>query len=117
MKVGADAIPQVFRLAHIDDLALGILVQVHPCRGGQSPNFLLQIHDDREKKDDRKKFYLNLPTPESAAASLRLILSSRREWLLARVPPEVEGQSLTGNTLLDVFTCREIQQRAHRKTI
>ena len=45
-QVGAHPRAQVFRLAHIDDLALGVLVEVHAGLGGQSADFLVEVHDE-----------------------------------------------------------------------
>ena len=45
MKIAGHAAAQVLRLAHIDDLALGILVQIHAGLGGNGADFLKQIHD------------------------------------------------------------------------
>ena len=35
---------QVVRLAHVDDLALGVFVQIHAGRGRKSADFLVKIH-------------------------------------------------------------------------
>ncbi len=43
-QVGSHPRAQVLRLANVDDLALGVLVQVHAGLGGQRADFLLQIH-------------------------------------------------------------------------
>ena len=43
-KIGAHAGAQAVGLAHVDDLAVGVLVQIHAGRGRQSPNFLVKVH-------------------------------------------------------------------------
>ncbi len=43
-EVGADARAQVLGLADVDDLALGVLVEVAARRGGEGPDFLVKIH-------------------------------------------------------------------------
>ena len=43
-EVGAHARSQVLRLTDVNDLALGVLVQVAACGGGQRTNFCEQIH-------------------------------------------------------------------------
>jgi len=43
-QIGAHSRAQVLRLADIDDLALGVLVQVHAGLRGQCADFLLQVH-------------------------------------------------------------------------
>jgi hypothetical protein len=47
VKIGADPVSQAFRLADIDDLSLGVLVQIHAGRGRDGANFLLQVHGKR----------------------------------------------------------------------
>jgi hypothetical protein len=44
LKVLAHAVAQVLRLANVDDVALGILVQVATRLGGQILKFLFQCH-------------------------------------------------------------------------
>ena len=44
MKIRGDAGAQVLRLADIDDLALGVFVEVHAGGGGNGTNFGLEIH-------------------------------------------------------------------------
>ena len=43
-QVGADAGAQVLGLADVDDLALGVLVEVHAGLGGEGADFLVEIH-------------------------------------------------------------------------
>ncbi len=43
-QIRADTRAQVLRLADVDDLALGVLVQVHAGLRGQGADFLLQVH-------------------------------------------------------------------------
>ena len=43
-QIGADAGAKVLGLADVDDLALGVLVEVHARLGGQNANFLDEIH-------------------------------------------------------------------------
>ena len=43
-KIRAHPRAQVLGLADIDDLALGVLVEIHAWRGRQSANFLMQVH-------------------------------------------------------------------------
>ena len=44
-QVGADARAQVVGLADVDDLALGVLVEIHAGLGGQGADFLVEIHE------------------------------------------------------------------------
>ena len=46
-QVGADARAQVVGLADVDDLALGVLVEVHAGLGGQGADFLVEVHGER----------------------------------------------------------------------
>ena len=43
-KVGAHPGPQVLGLADVNDLAFGVLVEIHAGIGRQSANFLVQVH-------------------------------------------------------------------------
>ena len=44
-QVGADARAQVLGLADVDDLAFGVLVEVHAGLGREEPDFLEEVHD------------------------------------------------------------------------
>jgi hypothetical protein len=44
MKIAGYAAAQVFRLAHINNIALGVLVQIHSGFGGDTPDFLEKVH-------------------------------------------------------------------------
>jgi len=43
-KIRADARAQVLGLAHVDDLALGVLVEVNAGLGGEGADFLVEVH-------------------------------------------------------------------------
>jgi hypothetical protein len=43
-QIGAHARAQVVGLAHVDDLALGVLVEIHAGLRGQGADFLVEIH-------------------------------------------------------------------------
>ena len=43
-EIRADARAQVFGLADVDDLALGVLVEIHAGLGGEGADFLVEIH-------------------------------------------------------------------------
>ena len=43
-KVARHPAAQVLRLTHVDDIAFGVLVQVHAGLGGQGADFLVEIH-------------------------------------------------------------------------
>ena len=44
VEVRRDARAQVLRLAHVDDFALGVLVEIHAGGGGEAADFLGEIH-------------------------------------------------------------------------
>ena len=44
MEVGGNPAAQVFGLPDVDDLALGVLVEVHAGLGGDGADFLEEIH-------------------------------------------------------------------------
>ena len=44
VEIAGHAAAQVLRLAHIDDLALGVLVEIHAGLGGNGADFGLQVH-------------------------------------------------------------------------
>jgi len=44
MEVAGHAAAQVFRLAHINDFAFGVLVEIHAGLGGDGADFLEKIH-------------------------------------------------------------------------
>ncbi len=44
-QIGAHARAQVVGLAHVDDLALGVFVEIHAGLGGQGADFLVEIHE------------------------------------------------------------------------
>ena len=48
VEIAGDAAPQVLRLAHIDHLALGVLVEIHARLGRNGADFGLQVHGARE---------------------------------------------------------------------
>ncbi len=43
-QIGTHARAQVVGLAHIDDFALGVLVEIHAGLGGQGADFFVEIH-------------------------------------------------------------------------
>ena len=43
-QIGAHARAQVVGLAHVNDLALGVLVEVHAGLRGQGADFLVEVH-------------------------------------------------------------------------
>src|SRR5215472_5419259 len=45
MEVGGDAVAQVLGLADVDDLAFGVLVEVHPGICRKRPDFLVEVHE------------------------------------------------------------------------
>ena len=49
-KVGADAGAKVLGLADVDDLALGVLVEVAARLGGDGSDFLVEIHARRDAR-------------------------------------------------------------------
>jgi hypothetical protein len=44
VKIRPHAAAQIFRLADIDDLPLGVLVEVHARIGGEGAYFLEEVH-------------------------------------------------------------------------
>ncbi len=44
MEIRGDPASQILRLADVDDGSLGVLVEVHAGRGGESPDFLEEVH-------------------------------------------------------------------------
>ena len=44
-QIGAHARAQVVGLAHIDDFALGVFVEIHAGLRGQGADFLVEIHE------------------------------------------------------------------------
>ena len=46
-QIGAHARAEIVGLAHIDDFALGVLVEIHAGLGGQGADFFVEIHEKR----------------------------------------------------------------------
>jgi hypothetical protein len=44
VEIGTDPVAETLRLAHIDHVSFGVLIEVHAGRGGDGANFLLEIH-------------------------------------------------------------------------
>jgi hypothetical protein len=44
VEVAGDAAAEIFRLAYIDDLAFGVLVEIHAGLGGDGTDFLEKVH-------------------------------------------------------------------------
>ena len=51
-QIGAHAGAQVLGLAHIDDFALGVLVEIHAGLGGQGADFLVEVHDLSQRESE-----------------------------------------------------------------
>ena len=49
-QIGTDAGAQVLGLAHVDNFALGIFVEVDAGLGGESADFLVKIHGAAESQ-------------------------------------------------------------------
>ncbi len=47
VEIRADPVAQALGLANVNDLALRVLVEIHAGGGGNSADFLLQIHGER----------------------------------------------------------------------
>ena len=45
-QIGAHARAEIVGLAHVDDFALGVLVEIHAGLGGQGADFLVEIHEE-----------------------------------------------------------------------